>query len=220
LATADAFIRSGTYKRILLSCAEVQHIALDFSTRGRDTAVLFGDGAGALVIEAESVANLPQVSNKQRGIIDSILGADGQGIESLCMKVPGTHRHEFINQADVDNRTFRPHMDGKSVFKNAVTKLCESTLMMCQRHNVSPADIHLLVPHQANLRINEMVREYLKISPEKVVNNIHKYGNTTAATIPICLSEAEADGRLKRGDLILTMAFGAGFTWGCNLIRW
>jgi 3-oxoacyl-[acyl-carrier-protein] synthase-3 len=222
LSTADAFIRSGQAKRVLLVCSEIQHSVLDLTTKGRDMAVLFGDGAGALVIEAEEATadSFPSARNMTRGVIDSILGSDGSGAEILALKKPGVGGKEFVSRADFDAGAFHPNMDGKTVFKNAVTRLCEVAAAMCKKHGVRPQDIDLVAPHQANLRINEMVREQLGIAPERVFNNIHKYGNTTAATIPIVLSEAQAEGKLKEGSLVLTLAFGSGFTWGANLVRW
>jgi 3-oxoacyl-[acyl-carrier-protein] synthase-3 len=136
------------------------------------------------------------------------------------MKLPGTARPGFIKSSDIEEGLVHPKMDGKVVFKNAVTRLLETAQALLMRNKVTPDQIDLVVPHQANLRINEMVRQELKLPPEKVFNNIQRYGNTTAATIPICLSEAVAEGRLKEGNLVLTLAFGAGFTWGGNLIRW
>lgn len=220
LSTADAFIRSGQSKRVLLVCAEIQHIVLDMTTRGRDMAVLFGDGAGAVVVEAAESSEKPTAQNKVRGVIDSIMGSDGSGAEILALKKPGSATPDFINRADFENHAFHPQMDGRVVFKHAVTRLCEVAVQMCKKHGVRPQDLDLVAPHQANLRINEMVREQLGLPPEKVFNNIHKYGNTTAATIPIVLSEAQAEGKIKEGSLVLTLAFGSGFTWGANLIRW
>jgi 3-oxoacyl-[acyl-carrier-protein] synthase-3 len=136
------------------------------------------------------------------------------------MKLPGTARPGFIKTSDIEEALVHPKMEGKVVFKNAVTRLLETAQVLLSRNKVSPAQVDLVVPHQANLRINEMVREQLKLPPERVFNNIQRYGNTTAATIPICLSEAVAEGRLREGSLVLTLAFGAGFTWGGNLIRW
>lgn len=215
LSCVDGFIRSRQAKKVLLVCAEVQSPVLDMTTRGRDMAVLFGDGAGALTIEAVEDSGTPC-----RGIIDSYLGSDGSGAEVLCMKLPGTARPGFIKASDIEEGLVHPKMDGKVVFKNAVTRLLETAQTILARNSLSAAQIDLIVPHQANLRINEMVRQELQLPPEKVFNNIQRYGNTTAATIPICLSEAVAEGRLKEGDLVLTLAFGAGFTWGGNLIRW
>lgn len=215
LSVADAFVRTKQAQCVLLVCAEVQSPVLDMSDRGRDMAVLFGDGAGALVLEARE-----SNSNEERGVIDSHLGSDGSGADVLCMKLPGTARPGFITGEDVTSGLVHPKMDGKVVFKNAVTRLSETAQILLKRNGIAPSDLDLVVPHQANLRINEMVREGLGLPSEKVFNNIQKYGNTTAATIPICLSEAVEEGRLRPGMLVLTIAFGAGFTWGGNLIRW
>lgn len=223
LATADAFIRSGQAKKVLLVCSELHSAALDMTTRGRDVSVLFGDGAAAAVIEAQPCTNptaRPTAQNNERGIIDSIMGSDGTGAEVLCLKTPGMATPHFITHADIDAGAHFPKMDGRLVFKNAVTRMIETVTEMIARNKVSPEQINLLIPHQANLRINEMVREKLGLPQERVFNNIQKYGNTTAATIPLCMSEAQAQGKLKQGDLVLTVAFGAGFTWGSNLLRW
>ena len=214
LSVVDGYVKSRQAKKILLVCAEVQSPVLDLTTRGRDMAVLFGDGAGAVTIEAvEGTAS-------DRGIVDSFLGSDGSGAEVLCMKLPGTATPGFISADDIQQSRVHPSMDGKLVFKNAVTRLLETAGTLLQRNRISSEQIDLIIPHQANLRINEMVRTQLGLPSEKVFNNIQRYGNTTAATIPICMSEAVAEGRLKQGDLVLTLAFGAGFTWGGNLIRW
>jgi 3-oxoacyl-[acyl-carrier-protein] synthase-3 len=215
LSCVDGYIKSRQATKVLLVCAEVQSPVLDLSTRGREMAVLFGDGAGALCIEAVEGAG-----DAARGIVDSYLGSDGSGAEVLCMKLPGTARAGFIQKADLDEAKVHPFMEGRVVFKNAVTRLLETAQVLLKRNNVAPGQLNLVIPHQANLRINEMVREQLGLEPDRVFNNIQRYGNTTAATIPICMSEAEEQGRLKRGDLVLTLAFGAGFTWGGNLIRW
>jgi len=136
------------------------------------------------------------------------------------MKLPGTATPGFIRSSDLEAARVHPQMDGKIVFKNAVTRLIETAQTLLSRNGLKVSDIDLLIPHQANLRINEMVREQLGLPRERVFNNIERYGNTTAATIPICMSEAETQGALKSGQLVLTLAFGAGFTWGGNLIRW
>jgi len=212
LSVVDGYVKSRQAKKILLVCAEVQSPVLDLTTRGRDMAVLFGDGAGALTIEA--------VEGGESGILDSFLGSDGSGAEVLCMKIPGTATPGFISADDVRESRVHPSMDGKLVFKNAVTRLLETASTLLQRNKISPEEIDLVIPHQANLRINEMVRAQLGLPPEKVFNNISKYGNTTAATIPICMSEAVEEEKLREGSLVMTLAFGAGFTWGGNLIRW
>jgi 3-oxoacyl-[acyl-carrier-protein] synthase-3 len=136
------------------------------------------------------------------------------------MKLPGTATPGFIRGSDIEQGLVHPQMDGKVVFKNAVTRLLETAHVLLQRNDLTAEDLGLVIPHQANMRINEMVRAQLGLPPERVFNNIQRYGNTTAATIPICMSEAVAEGRLKNGDLVMTLAFGAGFTWGGNIIQW
>lgn len=207
----DSQIRCGKAKKALFVGTDVLSVALDFTTRGREMAVLFGDGAGAVAVEAQ---------DGERGVIDSILAADGGGADSLCLKIPGTKNPGFVRQEDIAEARVYPFMDGKAVFKNAITKMCEVAFEILKRNGLTPSDVDLLVPHQANLRINEMVRDQLKLPEEKVINTIQNYGNTNSATIPIGLSEALRQGRLKEGDLVLTVAFGAGFTWGANLFRW
>lgn len=218
LSCVDGYVKSRQASKILLVCAEVQSPVLDLTTRGREMSVLFGDGAGALTIEGCEVAHDGDLS--QRGIIDSYLGSDGSGADVLCMKAPGTAIPGFLRSSDLEQGLVHPQMEGKVVFKNAVTRLLESANVLMTRNGVSAEQIDLIVPHQANLRINEMVRQQLGVAPERVFNNIQRYGNTTAATIPICLSEAQQQGVLKEGALVMTLAFGAGFTWGGNLIRW
>jgi 3-oxoacyl-[acyl-carrier-protein] synthase-3 len=222
LATADAYIRAGMAKRILIVCSEVQSPILDKTNRGRDMAVLFGDGAGALVVEAQScnTHERPSAKNMISGVIDSAMGGDGAGAHLLFLKAPGSVVKGFMTQEAMDAGDIHPKMDGRVVFKNAVTRMTEVATTILERNGVSPSDVDLVLPHQANLRINEAVREKLGIAEDRVFNNIQKYGNTTAATIPICMSEAFEQGKLRQGQMVLTLAFGAGFTWGSNLIRW
>ncbi len=211
VAAADAFIRSGQAKKILLVCSEVQSPRLNMSTEGRDMAVIFGDGAGALVIGAET--------DGTGTVIDSLLGSDGSGADLLCLRNP--ENWEFKPLAPgVNPQGWYPQMDGRQVFKHAVARMSDVAEQILKRNSISPSEISWVFPHQANLRINEAVAERLEIASEKVLNNIERYGNTTAATIPILMSEAFQEGKLRPGDLILTLAFGAGFTWGANLIRW
>lgn len=214
IATADAFIRSGQAKRILLVCSEVQSPALNLTTAGRDMAVLFGDGAGAVLIDSAEGKN-----EWQSKIIASDLGGDGSGARTLMLESPGTATPGFISEKDITEHRTNPQMDGRAVFRNAVTRLIKLGKDMIEKYDLDKDEL-LVFPHQANLRINEAVREKLGLRPEQVVNNIQRYGNTTSATIPLALSEAEKDGRLKSGQLVMTLAFGAGFTWGANLIRW
>lgn len=218
---ADALIKSGQCKRILLVFSDVQSKFLDFSTRGRNMAVLFADGAAAIICEAVENKHdeQPTAHNNISGVIDSILGADGAGVDFLGLRSPGSAGDSFLHEADHDNGHCFPYMDGKYVFKNAVSRMCEVVETLIQKHKLAPDDIACLIPHQANLRISELVRTKMNLPPEKVFNNIQNYGNTTSATIPICIREAMELGKIKKGDLIVTVAFGAGFTWGGNLIR-
>ena len=218
---AQAMIQSGQYKRILLVFSDVQSKLLELTTNGRNVAVLFGDGAAAVICEAQECAesDVPSVRNKSSGVIDTILGSDGTGAEMLLIRSPGTATKGFLNSETHALGDWHPKMEGRQVFKHAVSRMCEVAETLMKRHQITANDIACLIPHQANLRISEMVREKMEMPPEKVFNNIHNYGNTTSATIPICINEALEQGRVKKGDLILTVAFGAGFTWGGSLIR-
>jgi 3-oxoacyl-[acyl-carrier-protein] synthase-3 len=213
LMTGDSFIRSGSFKRVLVVGAEIHSRILEFSNRGRDTAVLFGDGAGAACLEA---------CEGPRGILDFHMGSDGSGADLLCVKRPGLSAGTgaFLSEEDVTHKTWLPHMEGRQVFRHAVTRMTESCQMLLDRNQLTSKDIHLLLPHQANLRINQAVAEKLALREDQVFNNIGFYGNTTAATIPLLMADAEDRGLLKKGDLVLVAAFGAGFTWGSLLIRW
>jgi 3-oxoacyl-[acyl-carrier-protein] synthase-3 len=214
LQMADAFIRSGQYKKILLIGGEVHSRGLDKSTRGRTVTVLFGDAAGAAVIGASD--------DPARGILGSRVHSDGSDAECLAMQWPGMAkgRDVYIAQADIDEARIWPNMDGQKVFKTAVKRMPEVIQEVLAEQNLKVSDIDMLIPHQANLRINEMVAKLLRIDESKVHNNIQKYGNTTAATIPLCLHEARALGKVKPGNLVCAVAFGSGFTWGAVLMRW
>ena len=212
LSIADAWIRTEQYKRILLVGAEVHSRGLDKTTRGRDTAVLFGDGAGAAV--------LGPVSDNGRGVLSTHIFADGRYAEKLWVDGPGLAHDPFVSIAMLEQGLHRPVMEGRDVFKFASTKMPESVAIALQRNRLSPADVTLLVPHQANLRIIEMVQKASGLRDDQVYSNIQKYGNTTAASIPIALDEALAEGRLKKGDVLVLTAFGSGFTWGSAAIRW
>jgi 3-oxoacyl-[acyl-carrier-protein] synthase-3 len=211
LATADAFVRTGRYKNVLLVGAEVHSSALDFTTQGRAVTVLFGDGAGAVVISP---------TEEDRGLMTSNLHADGRGAEDLCLHVWDISRKPYMRTEDLAAGEQWPRMNGRAVFKEATTGMRAAILEALDSVGKKPEDIDLLVPHQANLRINQWVASELGLPDEKVVNNIQRYGNTTAASIPIALAEARADGRLKSGMLVCIAAFGAGFTWGAALMRW
>ncbi|MFZ5479881.1 MAG: 3-oxoacyl-ACP synthase III family protein [Myxococcota bacterium] len=211
LATADAFIRSGMAKCVLVVGSEVHSTGLDVTTRGRDVAVLFGDGAGAAVV-------VPTEGPSR--VIDSELHADGRYAEILMVEAPASRLNPRLTAEMMEQGRHYPKMDGKQVFKHAVERLPEVIRSILAKNGFTQDDVALLVPHQANMRINEMVTRQLGFPPEKVVHNIQKYGNTTAASIPIALHEAAQEGRVKEGDLVLLAAFGAGLTWGATLVRW
>ncbi|HXQ29851.1 MAG TPA: beta-ketoacyl-ACP synthase III [Gemmatimonadales bacterium] len=212
LAIADAWIRTGQYRRILLIGAEVHSRGLDKTTRGRDTAVLFGDGAGAAI--------LGPTDDPGRGVLSTHLFADGQHAEKLWVDAPGLAHDPFISHALLDAGKQLPVMDGRDVFRFASTLMPEAAELALRTNGASAADVKLLVPHQANLRIIELVQRTLGLRNDQVYVNIQKYGNTTAASIPIALDEALGEGRLSRGDLLLLAAFGSGFTWASAAIRW
>ena len=220
LGTAGAFVQSGAFKNVLVVGAETHSAALDLTTRGRTVSTLFGDGAGAAIVSATDDAT--------RGLRTWTLGADGRGAEALCMKIFDIRKRPFIHlpegRADgaghVPVEMLWPQMDGKQVFRNAVEKMCMSLMEVCFKENLSANDIDLFFFHQANLRINQYVAQTLGIPEEKLINNIQKYGNTTAATIPLLLDEAVETGRLKPGMKIALCGFGAGFTWGAAILDW
>jgi len=230
LSIADQFIKSGMYKNILLVGAEMHSMGLDFSDEGRGVTVIFGDGAGAVVLQP--------TTEEGKGILVTCLHSDGTHAEELAMINPGSHGGHhldpekygfpdpevpgglFVTQKMLDENMLAPNMTGQLVFKTAVSKFPEVIKEALTKTGLTSDDIDLLVPHQANLRISQFVQRMMKLPDEKVVNNIQKYGNTTAASIPIALSEAWENGRVKDGDLICLAAFGSGFTWGSALIRW
>jgi 3-oxoacyl-[acyl-carrier-protein] synthase-3 len=216
LATASAMVKSGQAKHVLLVGAETHSAALDFTTRGRTVSSLFGDGAGAVVVSA---------TDEDRGIRGTWLGADGRFADALCQKIFDISKRPYIpvnaeGVGQVAPEMMFAHMDGKIVFKHAVEKMCLALMQACWATNVDPGQIDLFFFHQANMRINQYVAQQLKLPEEKVVHNIQRYGNTTAATIPILLAEAERDGKLRRGMKVAMVAFGSGFTWGSSLVDW
>lgn len=206
LSVADAWVRGGVYERVLLVGAEVHSLGLEFNDRGRDVAVLFGDGAGAVVIGA--------ATSPGQGLKSLEVHADGTGATDLWMEAPASR----ITKEIVEEGRHFPKMNGKQVFRWATEKMHEAALSAMSKANVTAADIDLFVPHQANLRINQLVGQKLGIPESKTVANIVKYGNTTAATIPLGLSEAMIEGRCKRGDTLLFAAFGSGYTWGAAVL--
>jgi len=212
LSTADQFIKTGMYKNILVIGAEIQSSALDLSDKGRGTAVIFGDGAGAAVLTASD----------SDGILSTHLHSDGRFAEELYVKDPGGSRSNEERQPEqiLDTSGFKVYMNGNLVFKHAVVRFMEVIQEALDQNKLSKEDIDLLVPHQANLRISKYIQQKLELPEEKVYNNIMRYGNTTAGSIPIAMSEAWAEGKIKEGDLVCLAAFGSGFTWASALIRW
>lgn len=229
LSVGDQFIRSGMFRNILVVGAEKHSFGLDFSTRGRNVSVIFGDGAGAVVL---------QPTEKQgQGILSTHLHSDGASAEILAMYNPGTHANHwtaekvadfdeaeigemFYSHTMIDKAQSFPYMDGPAVFKKAIVKFPEVILEALRTNQLSTSDLGLLIPHQANLRIAQFVQQKLQLRDDQVFNNIQRYGNTTAASIPIALCEAWQEGRIKENDLVCLAAFGSGFTWASALIRW
>lgn len=212
LSIADQYIKTGARKYILLVGSEVHSTGLDYSNRGRDVTVIFGDGAGAAIISASEDEN--------KGILSTHLHSDGKYHNKLWIEYPSCRYKPRLTQEQLDDGKIFPKMVGKFVFKHALSRFPEAIREALDANGYTVDDMDLLIPHQANLRINEFVARGMKIPPEKVFNNIQKYGNTTAASIPIALTEAREEGLVKDGSLICLAAFGAGFTWASALIRW
>jgi len=212
LSVADLYVRAGEYDRVLVVGAEVQSAGLDLSDAGRDTAVLFADGAGAVVLGASD--------DPERGLLGHRLHADGRFADALAIPAPGTVNRPFIGPEHLEQRRHRLQMDGRLVFKNAVETMPAAVREVADHCGVLVSDLALVIPHQANTRIIDALAGALHLPTERVVNNIAYTGNTTAATIPIALDQVVRDGRLKTGDLLALVAFGSGFTWAASLIRW
>lgn len=228
LSVGDQYIRTGTYKNILVIGSEKHSFGLDFSTRGRNVSVIFGDGAAAVVLQPTEDPN--------RGLLSTHLHSDGNDAEILAMFNPGTHANYwkegladfdeapvgqmFMSHSMVEKAQLFPNMDGQAVFKKAVVKFPEVIMEALRTNNYQPSDLKLLVPHQANLRISQFVQHTLKLRDDQVYNNIQRYGNTTAASVPIALCEAWQEGKIQPGDLVCLAAFGSGFTWASALFKW
>lgn len=212
LSIADQFIKTGMYKTVLVVGAEIQSTALDLTTRGRTTAVIFGDGAGAVILRADD----------KPGILSTHLHSDGRFAEELYVKDPGSSRPRSERQPEqiTDTSGFKVYMNGSQVFKHAITRFTEVINEALGANGMQAEDIDLLVPHQANLRISQYIQQKLALGDDKVYNNIMRYGNTTAASIPIAMSEAWAEGKIRENNVICLAAFGSGFTWASALIRW
>jgi 3-oxoacyl-[acyl-carrier-protein] synthase III len=219
LATAASMVQSGACKHVLVVGSETHSAALDFTTRGRTVTSLFGDGAGAAIVSA--------TDDPKRGVRKWFLGADGRFAEALWMPIWNIKNRPFFalpegasGPATIPPEVLWPQMDGKQVFRHAVEKMCMALMQACFDQQLSANDIDLFVFHQANMRINQYVAQQLGIPEEKLIHNIHKYGNTTAATIPLLLWEAVETGRLKPGMKVALVAFGSGFTWGAAIVDW
>ncbi|MDA7810587.1 ketoacyl-ACP synthase III [Flavobacteriaceae bacterium] len=214
ISVADQFIKTGMYKNILVIGSENHSGALDKTTRGRGITVIFGDGAGAAILSRSEV--------KGRGILSSHLYSEGKHARELMMDGPHTGRWvpEILADNNPDDLSFYPYMNGQFVFKNAVTRFSEAISDGLEANNLKSENIDLLIPHQANLRISQFVQRRFKLSDDQVYNNIMRYGNTTAASVIIALTEAWEQGKIKDNDLVVLAAFGAGFTWGSVIIRW
>lgn len=214
LSVADNFVRSGTFERVLLVGGEIHSTGIDLTTRGREVAVIFGDGAGAVVIGPSE--------DDDRGILSTHLHAEGKYAEKLWLEAPGTRTSPRLTEEmlDAEDPGIFPHMEGRYVFRHAVTRFPEVIREALDANGLGVSDLSLLIPHQANLRISQMVASGLELPEERVFNNIDRYGNTTAGSIPLALYEAIEAGRLREGDLVCLAAFGAGFTWGAALLRW
>ncbi len=214
LSVADQFIRSGMYKTILVIGSELHSGALDMTTRGRNVSVIFGDGAGAVVLQ--------RTDDLSKGILSTHLHSEGKYAKELALIGPNTGRWvpEIMAASDSEDLSYYPYMNGNFVFKHAVTRFSEVIMEALEKNTLRPNDIDLLIPHQANLRISQFIQKKLSLRDNQVFNNIMKYGNTTAASIPIALSEVYESGRIKSGNLVCIAAFGSGFTWASALIKW
>ncbi len=212
LSVADQYIKTQMYKKILIVAAEVQSTNLDYSDDGRDIAVLFGDGGGAVVLEANA-------KNEDKGILSTHLFSDGRFVSELWMEKPSPKDKPTFSDEMIKSKSHFPKMKGRNVFINAVDKMPEAVRAGLEYSNLTIEDVDYLIPHQANDRISLMVAKILKIPVEKVIRNINRIGNTTAASIPIALDEALKSGKIKEGDIVVLTAFGSGYTWGSAVIR-
>ncbi len=215
LSVADQYIKTGMYKNILVIGSEVQSTGLDMTTRGRGVSVIFGDGAGAAVLSCEE--------DLTKGILSTHLHSEGIHAEELVLKAPGMGGRwitDIIADHDPEDDSYFPYMNGQFVFKNAVVRFSEVINEGLQANNLNVSDIDMLIPHQANLRIAQFIQKKFGLTDDQVFNNIQKYGNTTAASIPIALTEAWEQGKIKSGDTVVLAAFGSGFTWASAIIKW
>ena len=215
LSVADQYIKTGMYRNILVVGSELQSFGLDMTTRGRGVSVIFGDGAGAAVLSRED--------NLESGILSTHLHSEGEHAKELSVLAPGMGGRwitVILAENDPDDESYFPYMNGQFVFKNAVSRFSEVINEGLEANNLKVSDIDMLIPHQANLRISQFIQRKFGLQDDQVFNNIQKYGNTTAASIPIALTEAWENGKIKKGDLVVLAAFGSGFTWASAIIKW
>jgi len=215
LSVADQYIKTGMYKNILVIGSEVQSTGLDMTTRGRNVSVIFGDGAGAAIVSREE--------DLSKGILSTHLHSEGIHAEELILKAPGMGSRwvtDIVADLDPNDESYFPYMNGQFVFKNAVVHFSEVINEGLEANNLSISNIDMLIPHQANLRIAQFIQKKFGLTDDQVYNNIQKYGNTTAASIPIALTEAWELGKIKSGDTVVLAAFGSGFTWASAIIKW
>jgi 3-oxoacyl-[acyl-carrier-protein] synthase-3 len=215
LSVADQYLKTGMYKNILVVASEVQSLGLDMTDRGRGVSVIFGDGAGAAMLSREE--------DVTKGILSTHLHSEGAHAKELAVLAPGMGGRwvtDIIAENNPEDESYFPYMNGQFVFKNAVVRFSEVINEGLQANNLEVSDIDLLIPHQANLRISQFIQQKFKLRDDQVFNNIQKYGNTTAASIPIALTEAWEQGKIKEGDTLVLAAFGSGFTWASAIIKW
>ena len=215
LSVADQFIKTGMYKNILVVASEVQSLGLDMTNRGRGVSVIFGDGAGAAMLSRETETT--------KGILSTHLHSEGEHAKELAVLAPGMGGRwitDILADNNPEDESYFPHMNGQFVFKNAVVRFSEVINEGLKANNLEVADIDMLIPHQANLRISQFIQQKFKLTDDQVFNNIQKYGNTTAASIPIALTEAWELGKIKEGDTVVLAAFGSGFTWASAILKW
>jgi len=215
VSVADQFIKTGMYKNILVIGSELHSTGLDMTTRGRNVSVIFGDGAGAAVLTREE--------DLTKGILSTHLHSEGQYAEELSLIAPGMGKRwvtDILAENDPEDVSYFPYMNGQFVFKNAVQRFAEVIMEGLNANNLQVSDIDMLIPHQANLRISQFIQQKFKLTDDQVFNNIMKYGNTTAASVPIALTEAWEQGKIKEGDTVVLAAFGSGFTWGSVIMKW
>ncbi|HLT34537.1 MAG TPA: beta-ketoacyl-ACP synthase III [Aquaticitalea sp.] len=215
ISVADQFIKTGMYKTVLVIGSELHSHGLDKTTRGRAVSVIFGDGAGAAILTREE--------DTTKGILSTHLHSEGEHAEELVLIAPGMGKrwvNDILADDDPNDESYFPHMNGQFVFKNAVVRFSEVIMEGLMKNNLKKEDIDILIPHQANLRISQFIQKKFELNDDQVFNNIQKFGNTTAASIPIALTEAWEEGKIKEGDMVVLAAFGSGFTWGSVIIKW